>query len=42
LKGIETLVERLQPIDCHYAGLLEPLIEWVLEPVEEQAAASVT
>ena len=41
-KGVKTLVERLKPIDCHYAGLLEPLIELVLEPAEEQAAASVT
>lgn len=42
LKGIETLVAHLKPIDCHYAGLLEPLIELVLEPAEEQTAVSVT
>ena len=41
-KGVKTLVERLKPIDCHYAGLLEPLIEFVLEPVEEQTTESVT
>ena len=42
LKGIETLVERLKPIDCHYAGLLEPLMELIMEPVEEKAVAAVT
>jgi nitrate reductase delta subunit len=42
LEGIETLVERLKPIDCHYAGLLEPLMELVMEPAEDKAVASVT
>ena len=42
LKGIETLVERLKPIDCHYAGLLEPLMELIMEPAEDEAVASVT
>jgi nitrate reductase delta subunit len=41
-KGVKTLVERLKPIDCHYAGLLEPLMELDPESAEEQAAASVT
>lgn len=41
-KGVKTLVERLKPIDCHYAGLLEPLMELDPEPAEEHAAASVT
>jgi nitrate reductase delta subunit len=42
LEGIETLVARLKPIDCHYAGLLEPLMELIMEPVEEKAFAAVT
>ena len=42
LEGVKTLVERLKPIASHYAGLLEPLIELILEPEEEQAATSVT
>jgi nitrate reductase delta subunit len=42
LEGIETLVERLKPIDCHYAGLLIPLMELVMETAEDKAVASVT
>ena len=42
LKGIKTLVERLKPIASHYSGLLEPLLEIILGPAEEQAAVSVT
>jgi nitrate reductase delta subunit len=42
LKGVETLVERLRPIASHYSGLLEPLMELIMEPTEEQTAVSVT
>jgi nitrate reductase delta subunit len=42
LKGVETLVERLKPIASHYSGLLEPLIELIIEPAKEHTAASVT
>lgn len=42
LEGVETLVERLKPIDGHYAGLLEPLLESIAEPAEDNAVASVT
>jgi nitrate reductase delta subunit len=42
LEGIETLVEHLKPIDCHYAGLLEPLTELIMEPAEDKAVAGVT
>ena len=42
LKGVESLVERLKPVASHYSGLLEPLIELILGPADEQATASVT
>ena len=42
LKGVETLVERLKPIASHYSGLLEPLMELIVEPAEDKAVASVT
>jgi nitrate reductase delta subunit len=42
LKGVETLVERLKPLASHYSGLLEPLMELIMEPTEEQTAVSVT
>jgi nitrate reductase delta subunit len=42
LKGVETLVERLKPIASHYSGLLEPLIELIMEPVEGETVVSVT
>ena len=41
LKGVESLVERLKPIASHYSGLLEPLIELIMGPAEEQTTASV-
>ncbi len=42
LKGFETLVERLKPIASHYSGLLEPLMELIMEPTEDKTVASVT
>ena len=42
LRGVETLVERLRPLASHYSGLLEPLMELIMEPTEEQTAVSVT
>ena len=42
LRGVESLVEHLKPIASHYSGLLEPLIELIMEPAEEQTAVSVT
>ena len=39
VKGIETLVERLEPIATHYARLLEPLLEAITGKAPEQAAA---
>jgi nitrate reductase delta subunit len=42
LKGIETLVEHLKPIASHYSGLLEPLMELIMEPAQDKAVAIVT
>jgi nitrate reductase delta subunit len=42
LKGVESLVERLKPIASHYSGLLEPLIEFIMEPAEDQTAVNVS
>ena len=41
LKGVELLVERLKPIASHYSGLLESLMEFIMEPPEDRTAASV-
>jgi nitrate reductase delta subunit len=42
LKGVESLVERLKPIAFHYSGLLEPLLEFIMEPSEDQTAVNVS
>ena len=42
LESIETLVERLKPIASHYSGLLEPLMDLIAEPAEDQTTARVT
>jgi nitrate reductase delta subunit len=41
-EGVKTLVERLKPIASHYSGLLEPLLETIMVPAEEQTAVSLT
>jgi len=42
LRGVKRLVEHLKPIASHYSGILEPLLELIVKPAEDQTAATVT